>query len=232
MAFIHSPKIVIDNMVLYLDTANRRSYPRSGTVWYDLTGNKYNGTLVGGPTFSDTNGGSLVFNGTNNIDLPSLGTFSRTSTLSIETWVYPTSNPSTQRSIVTQYSNSNIFDCGISSDSNRYFYAYVSRGNQAADIVYDTTPYSINNWYSITGIYDGSFVSLYVNGIYKARTAYSAALTSVVGNQVWYIGKLRQVSTNYYYWNGNISNTRIYNRTLSPQEILQNFNATRSRYGV
>ena len=51
MAFRYSPKIVTDGLVLSVDAANKKSYPGSGTTWYDLSGNAINGTLTNGPTF-------------------------------------------------------------------------------------------------------------------------------------------------------------------------------------
>ena len=65
MAFSYSPKIVTDGLVLYLDAANNRSYPGSGTTWTDLSRGGNNGTLTNGPTFNGANGGSIVFDGTN-----------------------------------------------------------------------------------------------------------------------------------------------------------------------
>ena len=60
-----APSIVTDGLSLYLDAANTRSYPGSGTAWYDLSGNVNHGTLVNGPTFDSGNAGSIVFDGTN-----------------------------------------------------------------------------------------------------------------------------------------------------------------------
>ena len=65
MAFNFSPKIVTNGLVLALDAANTKSYPGSGTVWSDLTPNGNNGALTNGPTFNSANGGSIVFDGTN-----------------------------------------------------------------------------------------------------------------------------------------------------------------------
>lgn len=56
MAYFHSPRIVTDGLVSALDAANTKSYPGSGTVWNDLSGNGNNGTLVNVPTFSSGNG--------------------------------------------------------------------------------------------------------------------------------------------------------------------------------
>ena len=72
MSLNHSPSIVTDGLVLCLDAANQRSYPKSGTVWTDLAGNN-NGTLTNGPTFDAGNGGGIVFDGTDDrVDVSNL----------------------------------------------------------------------------------------------------------------------------------------------------------------
>ena len=64
MGLAHSPRIVIDGLVLALDAGNTKSYSGSGTAWTDTVGGNH-GTLTNGPTFSSLNGGSIVFDGTN-----------------------------------------------------------------------------------------------------------------------------------------------------------------------
>ena len=63
MATKYSPKIITNGLVLSLDAANNKSYPRSGTTWTDLSGNNNTGTLTNGPTFNAGNQGSIVFDG-------------------------------------------------------------------------------------------------------------------------------------------------------------------------
>jgi len=63
MSLSRGPKIISNGLVLYLDAANNKSYPRTGTTWYDLSGNNNNGTLTNGPTFNSANGGSIVYDG-------------------------------------------------------------------------------------------------------------------------------------------------------------------------
>jgi len=60
-----APNTVTDGLVLYLDAANTRSYPGTGTTWSDLSRGGNNGSLINGPTFNGGNGGSIVFDGTN-----------------------------------------------------------------------------------------------------------------------------------------------------------------------
>ena len=55
----------MNGLVLALDAANTKSYPGSGTTWTDLSGRGNTGTLTNGPTYSSANGGSIVFDGTN-----------------------------------------------------------------------------------------------------------------------------------------------------------------------
>ena len=87
MALSHSPRIVTNGLVLALDAANIKSYPGSGTTWTDLSGIGNNGTLTNGPTYSSANGGSLVFNGTDNyVSLPA-NSINTNADLTLNYWV-------------------------------------------------------------------------------------------------------------------------------------------------
>jgi hypothetical protein len=91
MASIGGPNIVTDGLVLALDAANTKSYPGSGTVWKDLSGNGNNGTLINGPTFDTGNLGSIEFDGVD--DWTSFGNILNTGTsdFTISAWVKSTS---------------------------------------------------------------------------------------------------------------------------------------------
>jgi hypothetical protein len=58
------PGVVTTNLSMFLDAGNASSYPGSGTAWTDLSGNSRNGTLTNGPTYTSADGGSIVFDGT------------------------------------------------------------------------------------------------------------------------------------------------------------------------
>ena len=64
MGLSHSPRIVTDGLVFCVDAGDKMSYPGAGTTWTDLSKNRNNGTLTNGPTFDSANGGSIVFDGT------------------------------------------------------------------------------------------------------------------------------------------------------------------------
>ena len=64
MGLAHSPSIITDGLKVCFDAANPKSYPGSGTTWYDLSGNDNHGTLLNSPTFSSDKGGCFTFDGT------------------------------------------------------------------------------------------------------------------------------------------------------------------------
>ena len=65
MGLSHSPRAVTDGLVFCVDAANPRSYPETGSGWYDLSNNNYDGTLINGASFDSANAGSISFDGTN-----------------------------------------------------------------------------------------------------------------------------------------------------------------------
>jgi len=94
MSTIGGPNIVDSGLVLELDAGNTKSYPGTGTTWFDKSGNAYNGTLTNGPTFNTGSLGSLVFDGVddyvNNIGTTSTFSFiQNTAVFTINAWVKP-----------------------------------------------------------------------------------------------------------------------------------------------
>ena len=93
MALGHSPQIVRDGLVLYLDAANPKSYPGSGTT-FDLTKNSNNGSLINGVGFTDTDNGAFIFDGVNDYINTSYKIISGTSSvqpISIDFFIKPDS---------------------------------------------------------------------------------------------------------------------------------------------
>jgi hypothetical protein len=96
-------------------------------------------------------------------------------------------------------------------------------------IITSNTSITTGLWVNIVGIFDGNTVSIYLNGIEDVNVI--ATISSLdTPTQVLSIGAVGGNTT--YNFNGNISQTLIYNRALSSQEVLQNYNATKSRYGL
>lgn len=217
MGLSHSPKIVTNGLVLALDAANNKSYPGSGTTWTDLSGNNNTGTLTNGPTFSAVNGGSIVFDGTNDYVAVSSNanlTFG-TADFSIEFWIYNTNSWSSTFDLTDGGSGA----CAIYTSSGNLRIA-PQFGSSIA--IASISTLSLNVWYKLSVVKNSSVTTAYINGYSIGNTSdiknYSSSILTLVGGQDGY-------------FTGRISNILIYNRALSTTEILQNYNTTKVRFG-
>ena len=224
------PNIVKDGLVLNVDAGSRLSYSGSGTTWTDVSGSGNNGTLTNGPTYSSANSGSLVFDGTN--DYVNLGNSSSYSlsgqSFTIECWIRPTAYASGAggqegRTVIGQWT----FSGGVQGwriDINTTNINWYTTGT------IHSTSISLNEWTHIIVTGNGTTTSFYKNGtLVSGPTA--DTLTNVTNSKSLLIGALLHDVYSYYY-QGNISNARIYNRALSAAEILQNYNALLPRYSI
>lgn len=229
-----SPNIVTEGLVLYLDAANSRSYPGSGSTWYDLSTVKNNGTITGATHSPSIKNGVFSFDGTNDlIDLNKtycgagepLGSGSVSYTL--EAWIYvETSQGSTTDadSIIGNTSNEGVgMQVGISSSAPRINYGARNTNN-----FYSST-FSYSTWTHVTlSRIDGVSVRGYLNGIFDTSTD-STNLT--IGGSSYTDMQIGNSSTRVTgYFDGYIAMVRIYNIGLTDSQVLQNYNAHRARF--
>ena len=238
MGFYRGPHIITDGLVLALDAGNTKSYPGSGTTWTDKSGFENNGTLINGPTFNSSNLGSIVFDGVD--DYVNCGNrtslnFERNNSFSFSFWIYPISTANSG-GIASKYDISNK---GWTVGTFNGHISLVLRNTLTTnDIVVATANNTvlINNWYFVTVTYNGNSnatgVSFYINGIKTLNDVITRnALTADISNTANFeIGGRTLV--NQVYYTGRISIFSTYNRELTSQEIQQNYNATKSRYGL
>jgi len=233
MAFNYSPKVVTDGLVLYLDAANTKSYPGSGITWTDLS-RSGNSSELKGPTFNSGNGGSIVFDGTNDfVEIQNQIQFDQTDPFTLSSWV-KSSNVSNELII----NNENILYTGYRLNINVNANIEIGLRSSISDDIAIETLNSINanTWYHIVGTYDGtsnvSGMKIYINGVEEDTNTISNTLTSsTLSNQRTLLG-IRRLSPPPNPLRGNIANVQIYNRALSAQEVLQNYNATKTRFGL
>jgi hypothetical protein len=217
--------IVTNGLIVNLDAGNSLSYPGIGTTWNDLSGNNLNATLVNSPTYSSSNNGFFILNGTNQYistpRLPSTGISTQSLTWSM--WV----NPSiTGGGDILNMQNGAYNMCPFWSTGQR-FYAKVW---QSADMPALST-YTVGTWYNLALKYDHSITTttFYINGISQGTAA--GAYTGSGGDNFHYIGNSGSQGSNAYF-NGRVSSLNVYSRALIDSEITQNFNALRGRFGV
>ena len=228
MSAYGGPSIISSGLVLNLDAGNIKSYPGSGTLWTDLSGNAANGTLINGPTFDSVNGGSLVFNGINNYATAntanSLFNFG-TGDFSMFLWF--------KSSFKTNYLGIAALD-NASSGTGIVFYGQTGSGYfrtwVANTVNVGTIVVCTGNWINIGITRSSGTVTQYVNGI--SNSTFTAAGSLLTNCTLSIASNVQTGPASYGAFPGNVSNINIYNRALSSQEILNNFNALRGRYGL
>lgn len=208
------PEVADSSLLLHLDAGNSKSYPGSGTTWTDLSGNGKHGTLTNGPTYSSSNGGSIVFDGTNDYVATSLTVASMPVTVSV--WCYWTSGYAT------------LYDSAPSTQNViRAYDNYIEWWNGSPGT---SMGLSTNTWYNIVGVYSSTAstrsLSYYRNG--------SVVYSNTVSTSPTFAWSLFNIgNTNYsYYFGGRISVVTVHNVALTADQVLQNYNALRGRFGL
>lgn len=224
MSLSHSPQIVTNGLVLYLDAANAKSYPSSGTTWFDLSGNSLNGTLINGPTFDGTNKGSFVFDGVD--DYVNIGnspvlnnTLNGNTNWSICYWCNPTIDGR-----ILDHGDIGLDPTGsIELNTNNISRNNTSGGTTSMNISVINAGWSFICLTRTSGL----LATWYLNG---AQRNTAQMTESYNGSGSWKVGR-RAFNTSSIY-QGKIAQIIIYNRVLTSIEISQNFNALRGRFGV
>ena len=229
MSLHHNPRIVTNGLVLCLDAANTKSYPGSGTTWTDLSKNVNNSTLTNGPTFSSSNGGSIVFDGSNDfIDGGNPSSLTITDNITVSAIIRRTSYNSSGQMIIRRNDyDSYALQLGVSTPEVWWkLYFGSSTWGQTA-----TTSLELNEWAMISGTYDRNTMRLYKNGIQVQTLSATSAIDYSGGSAPnLIIGRDDPVAGRYFI--GNIAYVSIYNIALTAKEVAQNFQALRGRYGI
>ena len=221
--FTGTSPIVTDGLVFAVDAANYESYPGSGTTWTDLAGSN-NGTLTNGPTFDSANGGSIVFDGTDDYVDTQL-TSGATFTWSV--WFNADSVGSSYQNIISIKSPNYMLMLLDGNSTNMGFWTQDGLGGGSLNMNSITT----NTWFNAVFVREGNSITngykTYLNGVFKGQANTGTWSSSDV---VW-LGGRDPLNINQQY-DGKISNVKIYNRTLSSTEITQNYNALKGRFDL
>ena len=218
--------LVTDGLILHLDAARKPSYPGSGDVCYDLSGNGNHGTLINGTSFDkNKNNGTFEFDGSNDyIDIPH---FDVTENITVDVWFKKTSGTSWQGWV----GNWNGIGAGDSwlltqDSSNRpAFYTRSAADSPRPTLIHSTTILS-DVWYNYVGVVEGTDQFLYKNGVLVNSNTSNEIGFYQNSNNIW-VGKFYS-----FEFNGDLPATKVYNRALSAEEVLQNYNALKGRFGL
>ena len=215
--------LVTTGLTMWLDANNPASYPGSGATWADLSGNGADQTLVNSPTYTPGSPSYFTFNGVNQ--------YSTGSTL-----VLP---PNTYTKMVWFQINLGFDNNLVSSATGGHFMFFASTptlwAGNANEPPYagggafgSVTAFNPATWYCATVVFSDPQISLYVNGVLdQFDPTYSASGHGGDGST-----NLACFSPGGNLMNGSIAEVYCYGQALTAQQVLQNFNATRSKYGL
>ena len=236
------PNIITNGLIFSIDGLNLKSYSGTGSVVNDLSTSLINGNLINSASVDASGIFSLNYLNSQYLDFPNNNTniqFLNNSPYTLEAWVYPTIDPGTnnytgifnRESVFNGVRDGwNLWYVGLSAStslfsSERFKSASVNSLDSVSETV--STSAVLNQWQHLVVTYNGiSTMLLYRNTI---QTGGNAAVSGSITNTV----KTLTIGVrNTQYWRGNLGPCRIYNRALSQTEIKQNYNASRSRFGV
>jgi hypothetical protein len=222
--------IIRDSLLISVDAGLSSSYGGSGTQWFDLSGNSRTITIIG-PTYSSAEGGKFNFNGTSHY--MSLPDFNLTNTFTVGAWIKTTHTDFAQ--IMARGGSTN--DRGVYMSMN-FGTTTISGGGNNGDANYSWNARDIstvlvndNKWHYVVATFNQTTnqVTGYVDSV-KGLTQHVRMLNDGYSPNNAKIGRNQTGGSQWF--GGDMSVFHMYNKILSDEEILINFNATRGRYGV
>ena len=219
MGFYRGPNIVTDGLVFAVDAGSTRSYPGSGTTWKNLGSSGSDVALTNGPAFNAANGGYFEFDGTDDYAYSNSTSFDITGNVTINSWIRHDGTGSTVGNYISNSANSGYrMRRNGANGSNLWIYASGNAVNGGA--IYDDI------WYMVTGVFSSTGLRAYINGVLVGSntTAYSSSF----GGD-FFIGAY---AVGLEIFGGDIASAQVYSSALTASEILQNFNAQKTRFGL
>ena len=250
--------VLTDGLVLKVDASNASSYPGTGTTWYDLSGNDYDGTLTNGASYSSEFGGVMIFTGSNSqyitFNDPIETRLTSSNAVTYQIWVRGESGSAGNAGIIPTF-NKLIYNdnfAGITTEmyllganktpGNDGIYSYINYASDGGDMdAFSTTTgttMTTGSWYfiSVTAQLGATIGTLYNNNqLYDSQNGFDDvpnfenSASLELGRS--YNEPITVVGPVNSYLNGKIGAFYVYNRQLSQAEVTSNFNATKARYG-
>jgi hypothetical protein len=222
MSVSGGPDIITDGLILSLDAANNKSYSGSGSVWGNLAGVN-SATLVNSPIFSNENKGILQFNGSNQYAVSTSTNASFTALTFIVFFNRITNGANGAGILFNRGGGGNVTGMNICYPNlNNLGYHW---NDTSETYLYDSgLSVPLNVW---------SYCALSVNSTSALFCVNGNFVNRVHGHGSTSIGGGLQIAADPAggrYYQSNLALACLYNKALSPAEILQNYNATKSRF--
>ena len=229
MGIIYNSLAPSDGLVLSLDTANRRSYPGSGTSWFDLSGNGNNGTLMNGASLNTGFGGGMNFDGVDDYVNCGINAIPQgTTPITVSAWANYRNHDGQSALLSIEPTSGNTFTLSIITLAGLGSFLWTDSVTQ--NITFSGSFPALNSWnhwgYSFNS--NGSY-KIYLNGSIIQQSSVTLNTASLIGGAVYIGRRVRGAAGNA---NVVADDIRIYNRALSREEISILFNIKRRRYGL
>ena len=227
--------IITNGLVLCLDASNVKSASSGSAIWNNIGRTNISGSLTNGAIYSSASLGCISFDGLDDyISFSPTTIFNITSKITVEAFINPSVN-NQNALIVSKWhtggntNNSYCLWAGQDAATNKFSFS-IEQSNLTIKPLNSTVTYNANQWYHLVGVADGSFVRLYINGV-SSDTPLAYDGTININTSDFRISVLSSLFSTYYF-KGKIANVRIYDRGLSETEVLQNYNVTKTRFGL
>lgn len=226
------PKLTTDNLSIYLDAANTRSFVNTTSGWTDLT-RKRQTLSLSGATYNSNNAGVLYFDG-NLGSSASIGeSIFSSNSRTFDVWFKREQNVSAYNIVWALY----VPYLGFRTNNEFHFSYYTNNGANVQQNLYSGTLFNDNVWYNVTCTIEYNLAAttatskMYVNGtLIKTQTHIAGTMTQPITSSNNYLIIGNWYFTNPYPFKGNISNFRIYERILTDEEIYKNYLTLKSRF--
>ena len=229
MSYFNGPPIITSGLVFTIDAADKNSYPGSGTSWTDLIRDNTTGSLVNGPTFNSSNGGSINFDGTNDkVNFADTGLPTGTSSRTVSIWfLFDQMRFQAAISYGTPNVTNSKQNWAIGTLNGKIWMS-----TEGPNYNFGETTRTANTWYNVVATYNGTNLTRFIDGTQVAtnNVVTDGAQLNTVLNGTLRIGDYDTVFGAP--WDGRVANAMIYNRALTAAEVLQNYNALKSRFGL
>ena len=234
MAIGYNPSVISNRLYLSLDAANIKSYPGTGTTWTDMGLNRFAASMTAGVTYNSGNGGYLTFSSTNYATISNIGNTlltnpGSTSGITVSVWIFPTSSGASQYVFSTSGGGNNQGVDLLLNDSGSIDYFNIATSANRWSISQNISE-PLNTWINITMTCDFTTMIVYKN---------DSLFASTTANLPWTASSLTNLGIggpnsvlNAYNFARRIAVIYVYDRAISANEVSQNFNALRGRFGI
>jgi hypothetical protein len=227
-----TPSIVTSNLVLWYDPSFSTSYPGTGTSVTNLANTSLPGTMSNitytSPYFTYNGSSATMSVADNSLLEPGSGDFT------VEAWVYYSAFSGSSRVILAKTDGGNAADWSYGIRTQSSGATYLEVGNGTTTVTTPTFTVSTGQWYQIVGVWTNvasNSIALYVNGVSVGSNSHSFASVKNSTRPLFF-GSFDGGATFGQWFNGRMGVTRMYSSALSAAQVLQNYNADKSKYGL